>query len=588
MLDLLIRGASVIDGTGAPARTCDVGIRAGRIATLVDAPGTIDEEAAEVIDAAGLVLCPGFIDPHTHYDAQVLWDPFASPSNLHGVTTIISGNCGFTLAPLRAEDTDWTLRMMAEVEGMPLAALTAGVGGGWTTFGEYLDHLEGRLGVNAAFLVGHCALRRYVMGEAGTGHEADEEQLAAMRAELDAALAAGAIGFSSSQSFTHNDGAGRPIPSRYASTYEVLALCEVVSRHEGTTLEYITDGCLKGFTDEEVERLIAMSLTAGRPLNWNVLTVDSADRGAIDHQLEASERAEARGARVVALTMPILVPMNMSFLTRCALTLLPYWDSILTLPVTERMERLQDPEVRRRMVEHAQSEAAGVLRRLNRWADYEIGDTFSDANRELSGRRVGDIAAERGQDPFDTLVDIVLADDLRTVLWPTPLEDDDESWKLRMELIDAERAMVGGSDAGAHLDRMLGTVYPTVFLQDCIRGRRLLSVERAVQLMTDVPAQLFGLRERGRVQEGWHADLVLFDPATIGSRPVRKVADLPEGCERLFAGAEGIRRVLVGGQPAVVDGESTGALVGTLLRSGRDTTTTPIPAIGTDPRKDEP
>jgi N-acyl-D-aspartate/D-glutamate deacylase len=287
--------------------------------------------------------------------------------------------------------------------------------------------------------------------------------------------------------------------------------------------------------------------------------------------------------------MPILVPMNMSFLTRCALTLLPYWDGILTLPVPVRMERLRDPEVRRQMVVHAQSEAAGVLRRLNRWADYEIGDTFSEANRALSGRRVGDIAAEREQNPFDTLVDIVLADELRTVLWPTPLEDDDESWRLRMELLDSERAMVGGSDAGAHLDRMLGTIYPTAFLGDCSRGRQLLPVERAVQLMTDVPARLFGLRERGRVEEGWHADLVLFDPATVGAGPVRKVADLPSGCERLFAGSEGIHRVLVGGRAAVIDGESTGELAGTLLRSGRDTTTTPIPSTPSRrQRKDAP
>ena len=240
MLDVLIRAATVVDGTGAPGRRADVGIRDGRIAVV----GAATEEATEVIDGTGLVLCPGFVDPHTHYDAQLLWDPHGSPSNVHGVTTVVSGNCGFTLAPLRAEDVDWTLEMMAEVEGMPLDALRAGVGGGWTTFPEYLDQLDGSLGVNAAFLVGHCALRRFVMGERGTGNAAEPADLDAMRALLDEALAAGALGFSSSQSFTHNDGEGRPIPSRSADTAEVLALCEVVSRHEGTTLEYITDGCL--------------------------------------------------------------------------------------------------------------------------------------------------------------------------------------------------------------------------------------------------------------------------------------------------------------------------------------------------------
>ncbi len=572
MLDHLIRGATVIDGTGAPGRPADIGIRDGRIVAI----GEVTEDAAETFDATGLVVCPGFVDPHTHYDAQLLWDPFASPSNLHGVTTIISGNCGFTLAPLRAEDAAWTLEMMSEVEGMPLAALHAGVDANWSTFAEYLDRLEGNLGVNAAFLVGHCALRRYVMGEEGTGNEATPAQVEAMRTELDAALAAGALGFSSSQSFTHNDGEGRPIPSRSATTDEVLALCEVVADHEGTTLEYITDGCLKGFSDEEVARLTAMSLAADRPLNWNVLTIDSRDPGAFEHQLAASDKAAAQGARVVALTMPILVAMNMSFLTRCALTLFPYWDTILTLPVAERMEKLRDADVRRQMEAAAQSEDAGVLRRLNGWADYTIGDTFSDENHPLEGRRVGDIAAERGQEPFDALVDIVLADGLRTVLWPKPLEDDDESWRLRMEVLDSGRAMVGGSDGGAHLDRMLGSVYPSAFLGDAYRGRRLLDPERVVQLMTDVPARLFGLVDRGRVAEGWHADLVVFDPDAIGSRPVRTVQDLPADSARLFAGADGIRRVYVGGTPAVVDGEATGELAGTLLRAGRDTAGTSL------------
>jgi N-acyl-D-aspartate/D-glutamate deacylase len=573
MLDVLIKGAGVVDGTGAPTRVADVGIRDGRIVVL----GPTDEAAVEVVDGEGLLLAPGFVDAHTHYDAQLCWDPHASPSNLHGVTTVISGNCGFTLAPLRPDDVGWTLEMMAEVEGMPLEALKAGVGGDWTTFAEYLDHLDGQLGVNAAFLVGHCALRRFVMGEEGSQSEASPEQLAEMTALLHEALSAGGLGFSSSQSFTHNDGEGNPIPSRAATTDEVLALCAVVAEHEGTTLEYITDGCLKGFTDEEVERLTAMSRAARRPLNWNVLTVDSRDPESVDRQLRASEHAEANGARVVALTMPTLVPMNMSFLTRCALAMFPYWDTILTLPVPERMERLRDPEVRRRMQEAAVSDEAGVLKRLSGWASYEIGDTYAPENKALEGRKVGDIAAERGTSPFDTLVDIVLADDLRTVLWPTPPEDDDASWALRMELLDSGRALAGGSDAGAHLDRMIGSTYPTLWLADTLRGRRLLPVERVVQLMTDVPARLFGLRERGRIAEGWHADLVLFDPEAIGSGPVRKVADLPAGNERLFARPEGIARIWVNGATTVVDGEATDELAGTLLRSGRDTETVEVP-----------
>ena len=572
MIDLLIRNATVVDGTGAPAFVSDVAITDGRIAAV----GAIDDDAREVLDADGMVLCPGFIDPHTHFDAQLLWDPYASPSNLHGITTVISGNCGFTLAPMKPEDTGWTLEMMAEVEGMPLAALTAGVVGGWTTFAEYLDRLDGRLGLNAAFLVGHCQLRRYVMGAEHGDGPATPEQVAEMVAELRAAIAAGGIGFSSTQSFSHNDGDGKPVPSRNATTDELLALCEVVADYEGTTLEYITDGCLKGFTDDEVDRITNMSLRGRRPVNWNVLTVDSRDPDVVEHQLQASTHAAEHGGRVVALTMPILVPMNMSLLTRCALTLIPGWDQILTRPLPERMELLRDPAVRARMRIDAEAEAAGVFRRLNRWADYTIGDTYAEENRDLEGRRVGDIALERGQDPFDTLIDIALVDDLRTVLWPRPLEDDDASWKLRMELLDSGRAMIGGSDGGAHLDRMLGSIYPTKFLSDTLRGRRLVSLERAVQMMTDTPAQLFGLRDRGRVQVGHHADLVLFDPGTIDAGPVRKVADLPAGAERLTASAVGIVRVLVNGSVIVENGEPTGATPGTLLRAGRDTATVPV------------
>ncbi len=572
-IDLLIRNVTIVDGTGAAATIGAVGIAEGRICSV----GPAEPGAAEVIDGTGLVLAPGFIDPHTHFDAQLLWDPYASPSNLHGITTVISGNCGFTLAPIRPEDTEWTLEMMAEVEGMPLAALAAGVRGGWTGFGEYLDELDGNLGVNAGFLVGHCQLRRYVMGTDGDG-AATPEQTARMAAELRAAIEAGGLGFSSTQSFSHNDGDGKPVPSRNATTEELLALCEVVADYEGTTLEYITDGCLKGFTAEEVERITNMSLRGRRAVNWNVLTVDSRDPEAVEHQLRASDHAATEGGRIVALTMPILVPMNMSLLTRCALTLIPGWDEILTQPLEQRMELLRDPDVRAAMRVDADAETAGVFRRLNRWADYHIGDTYSEENRQLEGRRVGDIAEERCVDPFDCLLDIALSDHLRTVLWPTPLEDDDESWRMRMELLDSGRALIGGSDGGAHLDRMLGSVYPTKFLGDTLRGRKLVSLERAVQMMSDDPAQLFGLRDRGRIAVGHHADLVLFDPATIDSGPVRKVADLPAGSERLFAESIGVVMVIVNGVPIVRDGRPTGERPGVLLRSGTDTRTVPINA----------
>jgi N-acyl-D-aspartate/D-glutamate deacylase len=578
MLDLIIRGATIVDGTGAPGRRGDVGVAGGRIAAVVhrdDEPAGLDEPAAEELDADGLVVCPGFVDPHTHYDAQLFWDPLASPSNVHGVTTIIAGNCGFTLAPLRADDADYLRRMMAKVEGMPLAALEEGLDWSWETFEEYLDRLDGRIGVNAGFMVGHCALRRYVMGADAIGNEASPEQVAAMVDLLHTSIEAGGLGFSTTLSSTHSDGDGNPVASRHAGRDELLALCAAVGAHEGTFLEGAFEGGLDRFSDEEIELIAAMSAAAGRPINWNVLTVDSSVPDRVPRQLRASDRAAELGGRVVALTMPVLVPMNMSFGSFCALWLMPGWGEVMRLPLEEKKKALADPAVRRKLVEGSRSEEAGVFRRLAGWDRYVIGDTFSPENEGLTGRVVGELAAEQGRDPFDVLVDVVAADDFRTVLWPMPTDNDEESWRMRKEVWDDPRVVLGGSDAGAHLDRMCGSSYTTRFLADCLRGRRLVPLERAVQMLTQAPAELFGLAGRGTIAPGNHADLVVFDPETVGAEHARLVEDLPGGTARLTAGAQGVVRVYVGGVATVVDNRATGATPGRILRSGRDTVTVP-------------
>jgi N-acyl-D-aspartate/D-glutamate deacylase len=574
MLDCVIRGGTLVDGTGAPARRADVGIRDGRIVEI----GQVGGDAALVVDAGGMVVAPGFVDPHTHYDAQLFWDPAASPSNLHGVTTVIAGNCGFTLAPLAPRDADYLRRMMAKVEGMPLPALETGVPWSWRGFGEYLDALDGKVGVNVGFLVGHCALRRHVMGERSVGQEANADDLDAMVRLLHASIEAGGLGFSTTLSFTHSDGDGQPVASRWASRDEVLALCGAVRDHEGTTLEYVTDGCLRGFTDDEVELMADMSLAARRPLNWNVLTVDAREPERYRSQLAACERAYERGGRAVALTMPVLVEMNMSFRNYCALFMLPDWAGVMNLPVPERIAKLRDPEVRRFLNERAHSPDAGVFARLASWGRYVIGDTYSSANEGLKGQVVADVAERANRGTFDTLLDIVIADELRTVLWPLPPDNDLRSWQMRAQAWDHPHVMIGGSDAGAHLDRMCGAPYTTSFLADTLRGRQLVSLERCVQLMTQAPAALFGLRDRGLVREGYHADLVVFDPDTVATGEVHLVGDLPGGTSRLYADAVGVEWVVVGGTPTVAAGRATGARAGRVLRSGRDTATVPVPA----------
>jgi N-acyl-D-aspartate/D-glutamate deacylase len=571
MLDLLIRGGTVVDGTGAPARQADVAVVDGRVVAV----GDTDDSATTVIDADGLIVAPGFVDLHTHYDAQLTWDPSASPSPLHGVTTVIGGNCGFSLAPAGPAHSDYLARMMARVEGMPLASLEQ-LDWTWSSFGDWLGRLDGRIGVNAGFLVGHSAVRRAVMGEAAVGSSATEEQMASMVAMLHRSLDEGALGLSTSQAHTHNDGDGSPVPSRSATRAELETLCAAVADHDGTTLEIIVPGCLNGFTDEEVDLMTTLSLLANRPVNWNVLGVSAMNRAGLEHQLAASSTAAERGATVVALTLPHTMKIRLSFAHGAIIDGLPGWRELFAVPDDERMRRLSDPAVRRRLDEGAKSKEAGIIGALANWQMLIIDETFAPAHAGYEGRSVGDVARERGQEPFDALCDIVVADELRTGLRP-PIPESEEDWVLKADVWRDPRTVVGGSDAGAHLDVMCGAIYSTSLLGEGVRKRHLLSWEEAVYQLTDVPARLYGLRDRGRLTPGYFADVVLFDPDRVGQLPERTRDDLPGGASRLYAEAEGIERVLVNGTEIVTAGTFTGAVPGAVLRSGRDTDTVTVP-----------
>ena len=569
MLDLLIRDAEIVDGTGTPARHGDVGISNGRIVAV----GDVEEPAAKTVDAQGQTLAPGFVDLHTHYDAQLFWDPTASPSVQHGVTTVFGGNCGFTLAPAAADQQDYLTRMLARVEGMPLDALRAGLDWEWSSFGDWLKRFDGRIAVNAGFLVGHSALRLAAMGSDALGQEATPEQIERMVALLHDALGDGALGLSTSQSPTHNDGSGQPVPSRGASPSELVALAAGVRDHPGTTLEAIIPGCISGFTDEDIALLTDMSVAANRPLNWNLLGVSAANPVGHERQLRAWDASADRGGRVVALTLPQAMKIRLSFLSGFVLDGLPGWRDTMHLPVPERLAALADPQVRRRLAEGASSKEAGMLRGLAQWDRLVIVETFAAENADATGRSVGEVAAARGGEPFDTLCDIVIADELRTGLAPRLTGDDAADWRMRAQVWHHPGAVIGGSDAGAHLDMMCGAIYTTALLGHGVREHQVVTLEEAVRLITDVPARFYGLVERGRITPGWHADLVLFDPATIDHGPERTRYDLPAGAPRLVADAYGITSVLVGGVEVCRDGAATGALPGTVLRSGRDTQT---------------
>jgi N-acyl-D-aspartate/D-glutamate deacylase len=566
MLDLVIRGGEVVDGTGAPSRSADVGVRDGRVVEI----GDVDEDGTTTIDAAGQVVAPGFVDIHTHYDAQVLWDPATTPSPLHGVTTIVGGNCGFTIAPVEPSEVDYLTRMLARVEGMPLESLLEAVPFDWRTFGEYLDRIEGRIAVNAGFLVGHSAIRRVVMGDDAVGNAASDEQVKDMRRVLAESLVAGGLGFSSSQAKTHNDGDGNPVPSRSATPEELVALSEETGEHEGTTLEFIP--AVGGFEERHVRLMADMSRAANRPLNWNVLVPNAARAEHVWEMLAASDYAAENGGRVLALTVPDVMTTYLTFKAGFVFDALPGWAKTMALPLREKMQALADPDERKRLAEGATSPEAGMLRGIARWEHMTVVETYAPGNKGLAGRTVGDIAAERAQEPFDCLLDLALVDELRTIVQPPLAGNDTASWELRRDVWRDPRAVVGASDAGAHLDMLSTFSFSTAMLRS-VREHDLMPIEEAVQLLTDRQARLYGLRERGRLAEGWHADIVVFDPASIAPAPVSWRNDLPAGAGRLYAGADGIGHVIVNGTEIVRGTELTGAAPGTLLRSGRDTET---------------
>jgi len=570
MLDVRIDGGTLIDGTGAPGRRGSLGIRDGRIVAM----GQVSEPARQTIDADGRVVAPGFVDIHTHYDAQVFWDPLLSPSSLHGVTTVVGGNCGFSIAPLTPEAGAYLMPMLARVEGMPLESLELGVPWDWRSFGEYLSRLEGRLALNAGFLVGHCAVRRVVMGERSVGHEATPQELAAMVALLQESIRQGGLGFSTTIAPTHNDAAGDPVPSRHASRDELVALARALRDLPGTCLEMIPGVSL--WTEREKQLMTDMSLAANRPLNWNLLAPNAQNPEFAEHQLGASDYAAERGATVVALTPPAPPVVRINLATGFVFDALPGWADLFKNDIEERKRRLRDPAYRRKLDEGANSEAAGLLRGLARWENLVIDQVDRPEHAGLRGRRVGEIAKEQGKAPFDCLLDLAISEDLKTSFMPAAIGDDDASWRIRAKAWRDPRTVVGASDAGAHLDMIDTFAFSTVLLSQA-RDRDLISVEEAVQLLTDGPARLYGLRERGRLANGWRADVVVFDAEHVASGPIHFRHDLPGGSGRLYADAIGIDHVLVNGVEIVRQGKDTGARPGTVLHSGRDTESVEVP-----------
>jgi N-acyl-D-aspartate/D-glutamate deacylase len=563
MLDLIIENAKIIDGTGSDAYAGSIGIKDGKIAAV----GNVTDTAKATLDAQGRVVCPGFIDVHTHYDAQVFWDGTLSPSCYHGVTTIFGGLCGFSIAPLSKEAAPYLLHMLARVEGMPVSSLTEGVPWDWQSFAEYLNKLEGGLGVNAGFMAGHSAIRRVVMGERAVGEEASPEELKAMTDLLGQSLAEGAIGFSSTISPTHNDADGQPVPSRHASREELIALAAVCRDYEGTSLEFLPG---VGYFSEDTKQLLSdLSTAAQRPLNWNLLAAGEDE--VMENQLSATDFARANGGEVLALTVPQPITVRINLYAGFVFDAMEGWADLFKMSIEERIKVLTDPDKRLELDLSARS--TGPMRNVAKWEEMTVHAVALPENKHLEGRLIGEIAAEQGKTPFDAMLDLSISEGLRTSFMPPAFGADEALWQTRGRLWADDRTLIGASDAGAHLDMIDTFAFSTQVLGNGVRKFNVITIEQAIHQMTQVAAEAFGLVDRGLLKTGWNADIVVLDPDTVGSGPVYMKNDLPCNEPRIYADAFGIDHVFVNGVQTVKDGMHTNEMPGKVLRSGQDTKT---------------
>ena len=557
--DLKIAGGTLVDGTGAPGVRGDVGIRDGKLAAVGTASGT----ATRTIDAGGRVVAPGFVDLHTHYDAQVLWDRLMTISPWHGVTTVVMGNCGFGVAPTRPEHRGLILRTLERVEGMSIEALEAGCGADWPfeTFPQYLDAIERRgVGLNVAALVGHTPVRLYVMGEEATERAATPDEVARMRAIVREAVDAGAIGFASSKAPTHVGYAGKPVPSRVAELSEIQALAGGMAETGRGVMQATVGPGL--FFDE----LADLARTTGRTVTWTALLAGMLGPGSGAMLLERSVELIRQGLPVVPQVS--CRPLNFEFdlAEPFAFESLPVFQPVSTADRAGKIRLYRDPAFRTRAKETFESSMAGPFH-----APFgRVRVAYCPTEPALEEQALDEVARTRGVDPFDLMLDLGLASDLKARFRLAIVNYDEDELA---PLLASEHTVLGLSDAGAHASQLCDACFSTHLLGHWVREKRVLSLERAVHMLTARPAQVMGITDRGRLAPGLAADVTVFDPATVGASKLRRVADQPAGAERLVSDATGIEAVIVNGTVVREGGKTTvdanGRLPGRVLRGGR-------------------
>jgi N-acyl-D-aspartate/D-glutamate deacylase len=557
MYELLIKNGLVVDGTGAPGRHADVGISDGKIVSIEE---RIGDTAAKTLDASDLVVAPGFIDPHTHYDAQICWDGALTPSSWHGVTSVVMGNCGVGIAPCRPEAREIAMRDLVNVEAIPFEVLAAGITWDWESFPQYMQAAARRNpALNLAFLAPLTPFRHYVMGEASLERAATPSEILEIKKLLAEAMNAGAFGFSSTLLNQHLGYQGRPLACRNASRDELKAYCNALKERGKGAIEIAMTKQIGVMDDPELELLDFMLAESGRPITFIAMF----DRDDISEALRTSLRKSApliaRGARPQTSPLPLTREINMR--NPFSFAGFPSWKRAFEDKSKEAQAAVyRDVNFRNQFREDLKRPAS-----FGNWERITVHEVHSPGLKHLEGRTVAEIAAERGVDGVDALLDITLADDLRN-------EFTMQSFNTRVErmteILRNKDMLLGLGDGGAHLDMLCDSGYPTYVLGTWVRERKALSLEEAVRRMTSDPADFFGIRDRGRLAPGLAADLAVFDPASVASagRPERRY-DLPGGAKRMVMRSKGIEYTVVNGAVTWERGALTGASAGQVLRS---------------------
>jgi N-acyl-D-amino-acid deacylase len=558
--DLIIRNGTVIDGSGMPRYRADVGIAAGRIVSI----GRLRDSAREVIDAEGHVVTPGIIDAHTHMDAQVFWDPLGTCSCWHGITSVVMGNCGFSLAPCGEKDKLLVMRNLERAEDISPEAMEAGIKWAWTTFPEYLDAVDRTAkGINYAAYIGHSALRTYVMGERAFSNEANEDDLQAMKREIRNAISAGAIGFTTSRTRNHQTPDGQPVASRLASWNEVRELVGAMGELNAGIFEIAGEdtGVEGRRVTDYLGRLKSIAVDTGVPVTFGMFSTRRAPDYWRQYFTLADETAAAGGRMFIQVHSRALNVL-LSFETVTPFDKLAVWREFRKLPLAEQEAGLRDSETRRKLVEAARE----------RRQDRPVGPEPRNANfkwlfpldRALPPyRSIAQIAEESNKEPVDVFIDMALEKNLKMFFIQT-LTNEDQSHVL--EMMRHPRSVVTFSDSGAHVSQIMDSSLQTHFLSYWVREKEEFSLEQAIRMLTFVPASHWGLQGRGLLREGYAADVIVFDPARITPELPKLEYDLPAGARRLKQKASGLLATVVNGQTVLRNNEHTGALPGKLLR----------------------